>query len=56
MRRKINDEEKNIKIGITIHPELAKLLTEISKNKKITKSKMIQNIMIDHFKKQNNNL
>jgi len=53
MRKKINEEEKNIKFGITIHPELAKLLNETSKNKKITKSKMIQDIMIEHFKKQN---
>ena len=35
------------------HPELAKLLNETSKRKKITKSKMIQDIMIEHFKKQN---
>lgn len=54
MRKKINEEEKNIKFGITIHPELAKLLNDISKDKKITKSKMIQDIMIEHFKKQNN--
>jgi len=53
MRKKINEEEKNIKFGITIHPELAKLLNETSKSKKITKSKMIQDIMIEHFKKQN---
>jgi len=53
MRKKIIDEEKNVKFGITIHTKLAKLLNETSKNKKITKSKMIQDIMIEHFKKQN---
>lgn len=55
MRKKILDEEKNIKFGITIHPELAKLLNKMSKDKNITKSKMIQDIMTEHFKKQNNN-
>ena len=54
MRKKIIDEEKNVKFGITIHPELSKLLNKNSKEKKITKSKMIQNIMIEHFKNQNN--
>ena len=52
MRKKIIDEEKSVKFGITIHPELAKLLIETSKSKKITKSKMIQDIMNEHFKKQ----
>jgi hypothetical protein len=53
MRKKIREEDKNIKFGITIHPKLAKLLTEISKEKNITKSKMIQDIMIEHFKLKN---
>lgn len=54
MRNRIKDEEKNIKIGITIHPELSKILNEYSKENKITKSKVIQNIMIDHFKNKEN--
>lgn len=55
MRKKIKDEDKNVKFGITIHPELAKILTKLSKDNKVTKSKMIQEIMIEHFKKQDNN-
>jgi len=54
MRKKIKDEDKNVKFGITIHPELAKLLNKISNEKKISKSKMIQDIMNEHFKKENN--
>jgi len=54
MRKKILEEEKNVKFGITIHPELARLLKEKSKDKNISISKMIQDIMSDHFKKQNN--
>jgi len=55
MRRKIKEKDKHIKIGITIHPELDKLLNNIIKEKNVTKSKIIQEIMIEHFKKQNNN-
>lgn len=51
MRRKLKDEEKNIKFGITIHPELAKILNDLSKKEKKTKSKIIQEIMNEHFKK-----
>lgn len=54
MRKKIKDEDKTVNFGITIHPDLAKILNDLSKEKKITKSKMIQDIMIEHFKKQNN--
>lgn len=51
MRKKIKEEDKNVRFGVTIHPDLAKILDQLSKEKKITKSKMIQNIMMDHFKK-----
>jgi metal-responsive CopG/Arc/MetJ family transcriptional regulator len=51
MRKKIKNEDKNVKFGITIHPDLAKILDKLCKEKKITKSKMIQDIMNDHFKK-----
>lgn len=54
MRKRIKDDDKNITFGITIHPELAKILEQLAKEKNITKSKMIQDIMIEHFKKQNN--
>lgn len=53
MRKKIEEDKKNIKFGITIHPELAKFLKEKSKEQKITKSKLIQNIMNDFFKNKN---
>jgi metal-responsive CopG/Arc/MetJ family transcriptional regulator len=56
MRKKIPDEEKNIKIGITIHPELDKILNEMKKDNNKTKSKIIQDIMSDYFKNKNNKL
>lgn len=54
MRKKIEDKDKNIKFGITIHPELSKLLAEKSKELNITKSRMIQNIMKEYFKNKTN--
>ncbi len=56
MRKKIPEEEKNVKIGITIHPDLDKLLNSIKTDNKITKSKIIQDIMTEHFKNKNNKL
>ena len=53
MRKKIKEENKYIKFGITIHPELDRLLDEKMKEKNITKSKLIQDIMIEHFKNKN---
>jgi len=53
MRKRIEDDKKNVKFGITIHPELEKLLKEKSKEKNITKSKLIQDIMNEHFKNKN---
>jgi len=54
MRKRIKDEEKNVKVGITIHPDLSKILDEYSKENKITKSKVVQNIMNEHFKNKEN--
>ena len=51
-RKKIEDIEKCIKFGITIHPELAKFVKEKSKNDKISVSKIIENLLIKHFKKE----
>lgn len=56
MRKKIPEEEKNVKIGITIHPELDKILKSIQKNNKTTKSKIIQDIMTEYFKNKNKKL
>jgi len=34
MRKKVCDEDKHVKFGITIHPELSTLLEKESKEKK----------------------
>lgn len=52
-RKKLKQEEKNITYGISLHPEIIKLLEEQSKKENITISKLIQNVMKDHFKNKN---
>jgi hypothetical protein len=41
---------KKINSGITIHPELARLLKELSKKEKISISKMIEDVITEHLK------
>jgi len=50
MRNKIDEDKKNVKVGITIHPDLSKILDEFSNKNKKTKSRVIQDIMNEHFK------
>lgn len=52
-RKKINVNDKNITYGISLHPDIVKLLKEQSKKENITISKLIQNVMNEHFKKEN---
>ena len=49
-RKKINFDEKKKNFGITIHPELNKLLIELSIKQNKTISKIIEKIMMEHFK------
>lgn len=53
-RKKIEPENKKIHFGVSIHPELAKLIDKYSKNDNKSISKFIEDIMIEHFKKENN--
>jgi len=50
--KKMKPEDKKINFGITIHPELVKLLEEQSKKEKKSKSKLIEDVMREHFKKE----
>ena len=49
-RKKLEDIDKKVSFGITIHPELDKLLEKYSVEKKISKSKLIEDIMNDYLK------
>lgn len=48
-RKKMDDVEKKVSFGITIHPELYKLLENYSTEKNISKSKLIENIMNNYI-------
>jgi len=50
-RKKVNKEDKKISIGITIHPGLFKLVEKFSNENNINRSKLIQSILTDFFKK-----
>lgn len=50
MRPKIPDEEKRIKCSITINKKINKLLEEVIEEKEITKSVLIENLLIEYFK------
>lgn len=49
-RKKKKDDEKNISFGISLDPKMLKLLEEQSKKENITISKLIQNVMKEHIK------
>ena len=55
MRKKMNDKDKKTSFGITIHPELYKIIEEYTKTNNISKSKLIEDIMKKHLKNNNNN-
>lgn len=50
-RKKMDDSDKKVSIGITINPELYKLLETYTIENNISKSKLIENIMSDYIKK-----
>ena len=52
-RKKLEDINKKVSFGITIHPELDKLLEKYSQEKNISKSKLIEDIMIKYLKNNN---
>ncbi len=50
----MNTEDKKPSFGITIHPELAKLLEVQSEKEGMSKSGFIENILKDKIKNDNN--
>jgi hypothetical protein len=54
-RKKIENKDKKVSFGITIHPELDKLLEEQSNKNNISKSQLIENIMVEYLKNNDNN-
>lgn len=50
----MNKEDKKPSFGITIHPELVKLLEEQSEKEGMSKSGFIENILKDKIKNDDN--
>lgn len=51
-RKKMNKEDKKPSFGITIHPELVKLLEEQSEKEGMSKSGFIENILKEKINKE----
>ena len=50
MRNKLPEEEKRVKCSISLNKKINKLLEEVVIEKEITKSVLIENLLIEHFK------
>ena len=53
-RKKINPENKKIHFGVSIHPELGKLVEEYSKKENKSISEFIENVVKEHIKNNAN--
>ena len=53
-RKKIDDKDKKVGFGVTFHPEIHKLLESEAKKLKISKSKLIEDIMVEYLKNNDN--
>jgi predicted HicB family RNase H-like nuclease len=54
-RKKINFEQKKKNFGITIHPELSKILSEMAEKENKTISNIIEEVLTEHIKNKNSN-
>jgi len=53
MRKKIPEEDKRKNISVTLNNDLFKMLEKYSKDNNINKSKVIQELLDNHFNKIN---
>ncbi|MCK9445955.1 ribbon-helix-helix domain-containing protein [bacterium] len=51
MRSKINKDEKKVNFGITLDPEIEKILIDISKKENISKSSLIEKALKEYMYK-----
>lgn len=51
-RKSINKEDKKVGFGITLHPELVKLLDEQSEKEGLSKSALIENVLKNKIKSE----
>ena len=48
----MNKDEKKLSVGITLNPQLAKMLDEQSEKEGLSKSALIENVLDEKIKKQ----
>lgn len=53
MRKKMTTTEKKVSFGLSMDPELHKILKEYTTNNNIKISRFIENIIREHLKKNN---
>lgn len=56
MRKKLKDEEKKVRFGLSLDPELLKILKEYTTEKDINISKFIESVVREHFEKNNKSI
>ncbi|MCK9416170.1 hypothetical protein M0Q97_05880 [Candidatus Dojkabacteria bacterium] len=49
MRNKLPEHEKKVKCSISINKKINKLLEEVIEEKEVTKSTLIENLLIEYF-------
>jgi metal-responsive CopG/Arc/MetJ family transcriptional regulator len=54
-RKKFNIDDKKSNFGITLNPELVKILEEQSEKEGISKSKLIEDVMREFIKNKKDN-
>lgn len=54
MRNKLPEEEKRVKCSISLNKKINKLLEEVIMEKEVTKSTLIEKLLIEYFKNKDN--
>lgn len=54
MRSKLPENEKRVKCSITLNSKINKILEEVINEKEITKSTLIESLLIEYFKNKKN--
>ena len=55
MRKKMNEDEKKARFGLSLDPELLKILKEYTTENNLKMSRFIEDIVREHFEKNNEN-
>ena len=56
MRKKLTEDEKKVRFGLSLDPDLLKILKEYTNEKDIKISRFIEDIVREHLEKKNKNI